>query len=224
MKDYRVYLRDYNLSDDEYDAIMDDLLNEIAYQTNIWKKEFWFDAVDGQDYYDLNALLMMYEHDEYSTITDTAPDDYDSDTKDYSKSIANILDVRLHSYFRENSKEPKINPINTSSIGSDFVYENRFSLRYVGEPLKNFNYKRYFTIVSIVPEKEQILEAKETIVTKCFISGLQYKTALLYPDRIDMNFIQFLKRNYEFELNKLIDTEPNIQQWQNKYINKGKFI
>lgn len=218
MKDYRYYIRDFKISDEEYNNIIDDIINEIAYKTNIWKKEFWFDVIPEQKYYDMNALLRNYERDSYSTIVSLPPKGLDTDSLDYSKSIANILDVRLDKYgdaFNEKTIVTVNN--NISAIGSDFTFENQWTLKFIGYIPKNklntSYFRRYFAIVSIVPNIEQIYDARESIVANAIVAGLRYKTAMMYTDQNDQSFDLQLKKTYEFELNKLIDSHPHIVNW-----------
>jgi len=214
MKDYRYYIRDVNISDEQYINLIDDIITEIAYQTNIFKKEIMFDVIPDQKYYDMNAILASYEKNTYSVITVDTSDV--NDTGDYSKALNSIIDIRLYDTSRNNNLKKDPIDSNVSVIGSDFIIENTSVVKYIGEKLRKSNWRRYFAILSFIPTIKQIKDQRELKIQKALIAGLRYKANSMYTDQNDQNYIIELKKNYEYELNILKNLEPMNAYWQTK--------
>ena len=214
MKDYRYYLRDLEIDDDEYLNLIEDLVTEIAYETDIFKKEIIFDVIPNQNYYNINSILGSYEKNTNSTIV--TDDDTVNDTGDYSRSLKSIIDIRL--FNTSKNVELGLDPIDNrhSSLGSDFVVENETTLKYIGPKLEDGEWRRYFCLVSIIPNVKQIHDQRETKIQKALVNGLRYKAQSFYTDQNDQNFIIGLKKNYEYEVNHLKNIEPVNAYWQTK--------
>jgi len=214
MKDYRYYLRDIELNDIEYQNIIDDIIVDIAYETNIFKKEITFDVIANKKYYDLNSILYMYEKDKNSVLSTS--DDYVDNTGDYSRNLLHIIDVRLFDTSKNREFNNKPIDSNVSSIGSDFIIENRSVLKYIGHELKDTEWRRYIAIVSFIPTIDQIEDQRETMIQNALLAGLRFKAQTLYTDQNDQQYHMNLKKIYELELNKLKNIEPMVAYWQNK--------
>ncbi len=197
MKDYRTYLRDLQLDDDLYYDFIDDLLDEIFSYTNLFRKEIYFNVLNGLKEYNFNAILIGYEN---TTDTTTIDDSTilisslnEPNGSSYSKRMNNVIDI--------------LDLKNQSVMFNDFKQLDIETFEYIGLPVDS--YKTYKVVLSIIPNMTQIDMYLETLIKDALIAGLRYKAQSLYTDVQNQQHVFGLKKEYEFQLNKILDKNPH---------------
>ena len=213
MKDYRYYLRDLNVNDDEYKNLIQDICDEIFSKTNILKKNFLFDVTNKTNIYNVNAMLLAYEKDVYANINEDCPND-SCDTGSYSKNANSIIDIVLVKHITKDN-EYEIKQLR-SSIGSDFYEDIDNILIYKGKKLEDGEIKRYKITVSTIPKIDSINLKIENEIRECLINGLRYKVNVMYNNTQYENIEYALKKDYYYSLNKLIDKYNVNAMYQKK--------
>ena len=215
MKDYRYALRNFNISDDEYINLVDDVLNDIAYDTRCFRKLVPVDIYEAKKKYNLVDILTGYEKD---TMYNLINPDIGEDTKDYSKTAimleANYIDKILlrngDIYEPANVSVPNVTLNDLLVQIGETDYELRISL-------DDRVYRFYFEI-SYIPNIQQIFDKREVLIQNALIAGLLYKASVLYSSRFDVNMISYYEKIYELEKRKVINKITNF------YSDKGAMI
>jgi len=200
MKDYRYVVSNLKIEDDVYKALMDDALNDIAVKTNFFKKSFFFDVTMTTGELDFAKMAFLAENDISANTLSVPANATTSGIK--MKSFLSVVDILRDS---TNIGTIKFNK-GTSALNDEFrLVTNSYGL-YIGQiPDKQGIFKRYLCIYSYVPRVDFITGADEAVISGALTAKLKLDAFTMYYEPTDTNYLAVLKKNYEYELNKIKD-------------------
>jgi len=181
---YKFYVRDVGITDSSLNTVLQDVINDIALSTKIFKKAFGFTIEPDLYDYNFGALLEIYERTQEQTIDNLTINSYTEDQLLQFLSDPTQLDITvadsstngipLNTYIETLDILSKTYNTEQSSLGSVFDYF---------EPIDSYSYKltkklqepvRAIAILSIIPNIENIDDRAEKYLRTTIIEGLRY--------------------------------------------------
>ena len=183
---YKFYVRDIGISDEDLANVLQDVINDIALSTRIFKKAFGFTIEPDIYYYNFRALLGISERVQEGTINDIVINSFSEEQLiQYLSNPTNLeVDIRrdvevgipLNTYLETLDVLVRQYDADNAPLGSVF---------YLFEPIDGDSYKfvgsinkpiESICITTIIPNVLNIDERLETYLRPAIIEGLKYYT------------------------------------------------
>jgi len=188
ISDYKFFVRDVGVSDTELNTLINNIIQEIASYTRIFKYHFSFELLDNIKYYNFNALMQDNQHFDENITTITLGSDTDQDLIDFliepkcynTKTNEVTEDNKIYDQFFALDDILLIEDSNIQSIGSYFKHlrESEYVYKLYNKNAKCDGKSKYkaFCICTIVPNLEHISNDIENVIRPVLIEGLKYYT------------------------------------------------
>jgi len=194
--DYKFYVRDVGITDEDLQKVVDDVVRDIALSTRIFKKMFAFTIEPDIDRYDFKALLELYER--YEPELDTLT------IRDYTEEeIISIISNPLTDINTMDETYTYGVPLSTFLDVTNILDENGSSIfnyfQHLSGSVYRINYRttkpiNALCICTIVPNIESIDEDIEIEIKSAIIEGLKYYTdTTLNPQNVSPDINSYKK-------------------------------
>jgi len=183
---YKFYVRDIGISDADLTNVLQDVINDIAMSTKIFKKAFGFTIEPDMYDYNFRGLLEIYERTQELTINDLIIDSYTedqllnylSDPTELEVTVDNTTTtgIPLNTYLETNDVLVKTYDYDNSPLGSLFyLFEpiDGDSFKFIGKIIEPVG---ALCITTIIPNIQNIDERLEIYLRPVIIDGLKYYT------------------------------------------------
>ena len=183
---YKFYVRDIGITDVDLTNVLQDVINDIAMSTKIFKKEFGFTIEPDMYDYNFRGLLEVYERTQELTINDLIIDSYTedqllnylSDPTDLEVTVSDTTTtgIPLNTYLETNDILVKTYDYYNSPLGSLFCLFESIdgdSFKFIGKITEQVE---ALCITTIIPNIQNIDKRLETYLKPVIIEGLKYYT------------------------------------------------
>jgi len=189
VNNYTFYVRDIGVDTTTLTNILQNVINDLATYTKVFKYHFIFDLLPTNKYYDFNALMQMQQRNDKTITTLTLGSNTEDDLLNYlidPKCSNTNVDVTTGSntvydkfLFLDDVQYVGDNSI--VSIGSKFkhIREAKYLYTLYDENVKceeNEEPKKAICICTIIPNLEHITDDVESVIRPMIIEGLKYYT------------------------------------------------
>jgi len=181
---YKFYVRDIGITDSNLNIVLQDVINDIAMSTKIFKKAFGFTIEPGLYDYNFGALLEVYERTQEQTINSLTMESYTEEQllqflSDPTQLDLTVIDsstngIPLNTYIETLDVLSKVYDTEQSILGSVFDYFESidgYSYKFVKELQEPIS---ALAIVNIVPNITNIDNRLELYLKGAIIEGLRY--------------------------------------------------
>jgi len=210
--DYKVYIKNVSLEDDEISELLKQAVEDIASETRVFKTIVGFSVEPDVEYYDFEAIFGLY----CATVTDIKtlsfsspitlndimngvfPDMVITNTVDYPKPDHMILDV--NDIFDTEGK----------SITERFTFLSGYNYRnkLFDEKIDKVEPYQAAAVISFVPDPKIIDEDIERRIRPAIIAGLKYFANDIYNDTDNAQVANLYYQRYFAAKRELINKYP----------------
>jgi len=183
INDYKFYIRDVGITNEDLTKVINDVISDIALSTKIFKKAFGFTIEPSIDTYDFRSIMAISERTQYDKIESLTLQNYtEQQLIDFLSDPTNMnVDVDKETYTTNPILNTYIDTIDVLSIKDNelmsvfnmFEPVNGETFKFVGsieEPVS------CVAIVRIIPNIDNIEEETEVLLKSAIVEGLKYYT------------------------------------------------
>jgi len=238
---YRIYVKEFSLTDDELIQVIKDVLSDIAISTHFFKKAFGFSVEKNIREYDFYSLFKLSESFSYDidtiyfggdnsiinkliSLNGNNTNNSQLFTGSFNKNIEyenELIDINDIIKINNNSTNKENKIIDDSKLHYCIVsvfdrFEHINDYKYLYKPeIKENDY--FICIVSIIPDIK-LIDLFEKDIRNCLISGIKYMLSTNFLNMDDINTTNMLSNIYENEKRKLMN---RVNFYQTKMIRRS---